>query len=115
MLIDQFLQQLQNDPQSIDFSDTMALIDSHYDFTETAFTNGKLHNAAGQNNGSCKIFAFALLNRLNEAETLHCFGDYYREDVLENPQGDDHQNIRNFMTTGWDGIHFTGTALSKKA
>ena len=72
------------------------------------------HNAAGENSGSCKLFAFAQLQNLSEAETLACFGAYYYEEVLENPEGTNHQNIRNFMITGWDGIHFEGEALVLK-
>jgi len=34
---------------------------------------------------------FAQLQQLSQAETLACFGKYYREDVLQNPEGDDHQ------------------------
>ena len=35
------------------------MIDALYDFTPSAFDNGEVHNAAGQNNGSCRILAFA--------------------------------------------------------
>jgi len=48
---------------------------------------------------------------LDAQQTLACFGDYYRVDVLQNPEGVDHQNIRNFMTYGWDGVAFKGEAL----
>lgn len=47
-------------------------------------------------------------------ETLALFGDFYRNDVLKNPGGNDHQNIRNFMEFGWDGILFEGEALREK-
>ncbi len=109
-----FLQQLATSPAAIAFADTLAAIDSQYDFTPTAFSNGAVENAAGQNNGSCKIFAFAQLQSLDVAQTLACFGDFYRIDVLENPVGTDHQNIRHFMQTGWEGITFHGTALTEK-
>ena len=45
---------------------------------------------------------------------LACFGSYYFEEVLGNPEGSNHQNIRNFMKTGWNGIKFEGEALSEK-
>jgi hypothetical protein len=45
---------------------------------------------------------------------LSCFGAYYQEDVLGDPDGTNHQNIRNFMKTGWDGIAFYGEALALK-
>jgi len=114
MQLEEFLSQLSTTPDSIQFDDTMAVIETHYAFTPTAFTNGNTQNAANTNNGSCKIFAFGLLNKLSEAQTLACFGDFYRKDVLENPEGDSHQNIRNFMQTGWDGISFKGEALTAK-
>jgi len=42
------------------------------------------------------------------------WGQYYR-DVLATPTKDDHQNIRNFMKYGWDGVDFAnGIALTKK-
>jgi len=34
--------------------------------------------------------------------------------VLGNPQGTDHQNIRNFMKIGWIGIAFEGDALKPR-
>jgi hypothetical protein len=73
-----------------------------------------LHNAAGENSGSCKIFAFAELQKLSGEATLSCFGAYYREEVLGDLEGTNHQNIRNFMKSGWDGIAFYGEALTSK-
>jgi len=106
-----FLQRLNEAPASVAFSDTIAIIDAQYGFAPAAFKNGSLFNEAGQNNGSCKIFSFARMHGLSEQQTLHCFGDYYRKDVLGNPGGGDHQNIRNFMKTGWAGIAFDSDAL----
>ncbi len=104
MNIETLLQKINTAPQTVSFDEVIAAIDECYRFTPTAFKNGEAHNEAGQNNGSCKIFAFASLHNLNEQQTLHCFGDYYRVDVLQNPQGDSHQNIRQFMQHGWSGI-----------
>jgi type III HopJ-like effector protein len=114
MLLEQFITKLNTEPNQVAFIETMATIEENYTFTPTAFTNGETKNEADTNNGSCKIFAFGLLNNLNEEQTLACFGDYYRKDVLENPTGDDHQNIRNFMKSGWSGINFEGEALTAK-
>jgi hypothetical protein len=110
-----FLQRLAKAPEEIAFNDTIAVVDANFEFTPTAFNNGELHNAAGQNNGSCKVFSFARLHKLSPEQTLHCFGDYYRKDVLGDPQGTDHQNIRNFIRTGWAGITFEGDALRPRA
>jgi hypothetical protein len=114
MTIHFFLQKLKQIPEAITFAETIATIESNYNFTPTAFQNGNQHNAAGENSGSCKLFAFAKLQNLTPEETLACFGAYYFEDVLKTPEGTDHQNIRNFMITGWDGIQFEGTALVLK-
>ena len=103
--------------EPVSFQDTMAVISEHYVFQPTAFSNGleqPVISQAGQNEGSCKIFSFAQLQQLSAAETLSLFGDYYRLDVLQNPDGNDHQNIRRFMQDGWDGIVFQGTALVAK-
>lgn len=96
--------------QQVSFDDTMAIINEHYQYTPTTFSNGlgdnAITNAAGTNEGSCKIFAFAQLNQLNQTQTLNLFGDFYHQDVLTEPNGSSHQNIRNFMQSGWDGIQF---------
>ncbi|MDF2181107.1 HopJ type III effector protein [Neptuniibacter sp. CAU 1671] len=99
---------------SLDFEDTINVITEHFDYTATDFKNGDVENAAGQNEGSCKIFAFAQLMGLDEETTLKCFGRFY-QDVLNTPEGSDHGNIRNFMQNGWSGIQFSGTALTRKA
>ena len=115
MDIEDFINKLKNSPQAIDFKETMAVIDDNYEFTPTSFMNGALYNEAGENNGSCKLFAFAQLHNLSEQETLASFGAYYRDDVLKNPDADNHQNIRNFMQKGWSGIKMAGEALSSKS
>jgi len=103
----------------VSFPDTMAVIAQHYDYLPTEFSNGLgedcLINAPGTNEGSCKIFAFAKLNNLNQNQTLNLFGDYYRMDVLQDPGGTSHQNIRTFMKYGWEGIQFKSPPLTPKA
>ena len=108
------LEQLEKSSETIIFKDVIAYIDENYDFAPTKFTNGNTINEANQNNGSCKVFSFAQLKNLSKEQTLWLFGEFYREDVLNNPDGTDHQNIRNFMKFGWDGISFDGEALKKK-
>lgn len=106
---------LKTSPETIDFKEVISYIDEHYDFKPTKFTNGNTVNEADQNNGSCKIFSFAKLNDLSKEETLALFGAFYRDEVLQNPDGTDHQNIRNFMEFGWDGISFEGEALRRRS
>lgn len=113
-ILQAFLDKLETAPRSIEFSDTMAVIDSCYDYTPAGFTNGTVENAAGENEGSCKLFSFAALNELSEARTLACFGAYYRDDVIGNLTGTDHQNIRNFLRSGWAGMEFEADALEPK-
>lgn len=114
MAVDTFLNRIKTNPDSIDFNELMSLIDAHYDFTPSAFKNGDLQNAIGENSGSCKLFSFAQLHGLDQQQTLSCFGAYYREDVLLYPEEDNHKNIRNFMKTAWEGIRFDAEALSEK-
>jgi len=114
MTLNAFLEKLQNSPENVEFTDTMAVIDKLYDFTETEFKNGDLLNQSGENSGSCKLFAFAQLQQLSHEQTLVCFGAYYRNDVLQNPDAADHQNIRNFMKYSWTGISFAAVPLKEK-
>lgn len=108
------LEKIKTTPEEVLFTEVIDYIDEHYHFTPTPFKNGACLNGENQNNGSCKIFSFAQLNQFSEEHTLHLFGDYYRKDVLGSPDGTDHQNIRNFMKFGWDGIAFSGKALKSK-
>lgn len=78
------------------------------------FKSGNQFNNASENNCSCKIFAFAKINNLEKDEILVLFGNYYFDDVLKNPDGNNHQNIRNFMISSWDGIFFDDDVLKLK-
>lgn len=111
MELERFFRRLAEEPERIEFPEVIALINRLYEFTPTAFSNGDIDNEAGQNSGSCRLFAFARLHDLSEAQTLALFGAYYRADVLRTPDGDSHPNIRQFMRTGWSGIDFDGVAL----
>lgn len=106
-------------PEDVAFADVMATISAHYDYQPVRFTNGvegdSVVSEAGTNEGSCKIFAFGQLNGLTESEVLACFGDYYRKDVLQHPEGSDHGNIRTFIKYGWKGIELEGEALIVKS
>lgn len=114
MSLNTFLEKIHNDTP-VSFDETIRVITEHYHYQPTEFSNGLLVNLAGTNEGSCKIFAFALIHQLNELQTLNLFGDYYRIDVLSDPNGSGHQNIRNFIRDGWQGISFKGVALTIKS
>ncbi len=112
MLVVDLLTKLKDQPESVSFNEVIATIAEHYQYTPAAFKNGDTFNEAGTNEGSCKIFYFAQLNALTQAQTLACFGDYYRQDVLAHPTANDHANIRQFILHGWSGIEFNSVALS---
>ena len=118
MTLNDYLKNLTENPKSIQFTDTIAVIEANYTFTAYNFNNHGLLSSASENNGSCKIFAFAKLNDLSKQNTLDCFGKFYREDVLQNPKGNDHMNIRTFMLapepTPFLGITFEGEPLKAK-
>ncbi|WP_028240636.1 HopJ type III effector protein [Stutzerimonas azotifigens] len=95
------------------FADTLAFIEAHYDYQPTAFTNGAVHNAAGENAGSCKTLGLARLEGLSDEEALLAFGEHYRA-VQATPDGDDHRNIRALMRHGLAGVRFEGTPLTRR-
>jgi hypothetical protein len=105
------LEKLKNN--SLPFKAVIEFIETHYNHQPTAFKNGALHNEANQNQGSAKVFTFAHLNKLDKADTLLLFAEHHLA-VLKNPDGIDHQNIRQFMIHGWPGIVFEGQALFTK-
>jgi len=102
---------------TVEFAETLALVEKWYDVHGTAFTNGldeqKVENAKGQNEGSMKVFALGRLNGFTPEQALACFGEHYR-DVQATPDGSDHQNIRQFMRHGWAGIQFESAPMTLK-
>lgn len=102
-------------PDTVEFDDVISALDAGYDATEVEFEVNGLKSAPGSNVGSAKLLSFGVLAGLSKDETLALFGGYYR-DVVATPDGDDHPNIRNFMTSGWEGVSFPwGLTLSPKA
>jgi hypothetical protein len=96
------------------FAETLAFIAEHYQYQPSAFSNGNVSNAAGQNEGSCKTLGLALLEGLSLEETLQCFGEHYRS-VLATPDGNDHGNIRALMDTGLSGVRFEQPSLQRNS
>lgn len=72
-----------------------------------------MHNAAGQNEGSCKTLGLALLEGLSDEEALLAFGEHYRS-VLATPEGSDHGNIRALMAHGLAGVTFEAQPLQRR-
>jgi hypothetical protein len=113
MTIQQFKTKLEATPTTITFADTMQVIEDNYNFTPTHFINGELKNNVGENTGSCQVFAFAMHQKFTEQATLFCYGAHY-QNVLEDANGSSHQNIRNFIKTGFKGLSFESEAISLK-
>ncbi|BFM10472.1 HopJ type III effector protein [Simiduia litorea] len=110
-----FLDKLHASPADIQFSEVMSLIEQHFTYLPSGFTNAGQRSEAGQNEGSCKIFALAKHLKLSDQACLACFGDFYRIDVVQNPAGTDHANIRQCLKTGLANISFDRPPLQLKA
>jgi hypothetical protein len=95
------------------FADTLDLVSQAFDYQPTGFHNGPLFNPAGENEGACQVFSLAQYCNLNEADTLRLFAEHYRQ-VLGDPAGESHGNIRQFVATGWSGVRFDHPALRKR-
>ncbi|NMZ66485.1 HopJ type III effector protein [Pseudomonas oryzihabitans] len=95
------------------FADTLAFVAEHYHYQPTAFRNGAVDNAAGQNEGSCKTLGLAKLEGLSDQEALLAFGEHYRS-VLQTPEGSDHANIRALIAHGLTGVSFQGEPLARR-
>ncbi|QVM90626.1 HopJ type III effector protein [Pseudomonas entomophila] len=96
------------------FADTLAFVAAHYSYQPQAFDNGDVHNAAGQNEGSCKTLGLALLEGLSDQEALLAFGEHYRS-VVATPEGSDHGNIRALIKHGLAGVKFAVQPLTRLA
>lgn len=93
-----------------DFDDTLGLIDRYFEYQPAGFHNGPLYNGPGENAGSCRVFALGQYCNLTESDTLRLFAQHYQQ-VLDDPAGTSHGNIRQFIGTGWSGIRFEDQPL----
>ncbi|MFC3031562.1 HopJ type III effector protein [Pseudoalteromonas fenneropenaei] len=116
LTITELLQHLEHQPETLRFADVITSIEAHYHFTAVAFNNNGVDNAGGENQGSCKVLAFAKLHQLSKAQTLACFAEHYFADVLVNPSATNHANIRALLASelGIDGVEFSQVALQEK-
>lgn len=96
------------------FSATLAFISQWFDFTPSAFRNGKVINNVDQNQGSCRVLSMALMLGLTREQALKCFGEHYR-DVLATPDVDNHHNLRRLQAEGLADIHFDQQPLRRKS
>lgn len=98
---------------ALSFKEVLEFIETYYQHRPAAFKNGDAYNEATQNQGSAKVFSFAQLQQLSKEDTLYLFAEHYQA-VLNTPDAADHQNIRQFMQHGWEGIQFESQALTAK-
>lgn len=99
--------------EQIMLADTVKMIDNEFDYFEVPFNCGDAQNAINENATSGKIFSLALIAGLDKDTTLNLFGEVYRD---LSPSGSDHQNIREFIKSGIDGLKFpTGYCIVSKS
>ena len=113
MTIDELIKALKSNPADFCFADVMAAIDAAFVSQPCAFDNGEQKNGADENQGSCKVFAFARHAGLDEGDTLRLFAEHYQS-VLDDPDGSAHGNIRAFMRSGWAGVTLHGNPLTPR-
>lgn len=109
--MEDFLSQVKG--QNVPFIEIIQYIENNFQVNPTAFRNGEAYNSEAQNQGSAKVLYFAKLLNLSKEDTLLLFAEHYQS-VLADPEGENHQNIRQFMENGWEGVHFEGIVLEKK-
>ncbi len=114
MNLETLLSRVESEPETLEFAEVIQVIKDNYAFTATDFQCGSANNAAGSNEGSCMILAFAKMHNISQEKTPYLFGNFYREDVLKHPDGEDHTNIRNFISHGWEKVTFDSEPLSPK-
>lgn len=110
-MVKQLLERL--DSQEIQFKDVLEYIAENYEYTASAFQNGAQYNAEHENQGSARVLSFAQIQRLSKEDTLRLFAEHYAL-VLATPTGNDHQNIRQFLQHGWEGVKFDREVLTVK-
>lgn len=111
MTLNDLLQKLK--AKQLVFQDVLAHIEERYNYSPSAFKNGAQQNAETENQGSARVLFFAHINSLSVVDTLLLFAEHY-DAVVATPEGTDHQNIRQFLANGWDGVSFEKEVLTVK-
>lgn len=101
------------DQQELNFKDVLAYIDAHFVYQPSSFQNGTQFNTADENQGSARVLYLGRMSGLSVEDTLKLFAEHYRS-VLADPEGTDHQNIRQFMQQGWAAVRFDREVLRLK-
>lgn len=98
---------------SSDFQSFLKLVDSIFDTSPTRFINGELEDAGWKYLWSLKVLTIALMLWLSTDQALRLFGEHY-ESVQNNPEWDDHQNIRNLDRVWIEWVKIYGVPFKKK-
>lgn len=103
---------------SMMFQDVMNILRRHYECVPAAFATGvgtpkETRNPAGSNAASCLLLAAARRLGFSMPETLALYREHYR-DVLADPDGVTHANIRALIANGWAGVEFSADPLRLK-
>src|SRR5699024_6892370 len=102
------------DKKAIGFNDVISFIDDFYRYTPVKFSNEHTVNAAGVNEGSAKIFAFAKHHGLNQIDALNLCGEHYQT-VHATPNRTDHPNLRNCLHRGFSSCLMATTPFKARA
>lgn len=98
----------------VQMDDVIAVCDREFEYTDSSFSVGAVENKVGTNVKSSKILSFAYLTKMDTETALKCYGEVYRE-VLVDPDGDSHGNIRALMKGGTECVKFPfGLSLTPK-
>ena len=89
MNLTDYINKIKTSGESLDFNETIVVIDANYNFTPTTFKNDDAINEAGKNSGSCKLFSFAQINQLTKQQTYVLNKLYKRlEEIPKSHPGD---------------------------
>lgn len=97
--------------KNTDFGNTIQAIDSILETEPVDFVNGEVPNTSGENLWSLKVLAFGKMMWFHTQEVLSMFWEYYRE-VIDNPDGNSHQNIRALQKTGIECVDISENPFS---
>jgi len=95
---------LSEEVDTMPFSDIMKTLDLHFTFRPTAFSVGDTKSTENQNQKSLRVLSFAQLLKLSKEQTLKLWGEHYKQ-VLQEPEGSSHGNIRAFLKGGFECVN----------
>lgn len=95
------------------FTDTLAFIAEHYSYTPSAFDNGSVSNGRSRTKVPARPWASPSSRASASRKPCWPSAKHYRA-VRDNPEGDDHANIRALQQTGLAGVHFERQPLSRR-